>query len=94
MLTLNVTLKTKHSCGLRKKCQVYSSVCIRSKGQNVTGKLERSAGQDHPYTFRCAVNGLPLVVPLGFDIDVVVLAVGGVGGGVGGAVFVHRQLAV
>lgn len=62
--------------------------------QNVTGKLERSAGQDHPYTFRCAVNGLPLVVPLGFDIDVVVLAVGGVGGGVGGAVFVHRQLAV
>ena len=38
--------------------------------------------------FRRAVNGLPLVVPLGLDVDVILLAVGGVGGGVGGAVFV------
>lgn len=44
---------------------------------------------DRACTFRCAVDGLPLVVPLGLDVDVIVLAVGGVGGGVGGAVLIH-----
>lgn len=46
-----------------------------------------------PCTFRRAVKG-PLVVPLRLDVQVVVLAVRGVGGGVGRAVLVDRQLAV
>lgn len=45
-------------------------------------------------TFGGAVNGRPLVVPLGLDVHVVVLAVRRARGGVRGAVLLLRQLAV
>lgn len=45
-------------------------------------------------TFGGAVERLPLVVPLGLHVHLVVLAVGRVRGGVGAAVLVHGELAV
>lgn len=52
------------------------------------------AQSDHMFTFRGTMNRLPFIVPLGLDVNVIILAVRWMGGGVGGAVFIHWQLTV
>ena len=50
--------------------------------------------EEHLHTFRSAVDRLPLVIPLGLSINVVVFTVGRMGRRVRGTVLVHRQLTV
>lgn len=45
-------------------------------------------------TFRGAVDRLPLVVPLGLHVDIVVFTVGRMGRGVRGTVLIRRQLTI